>query len=261
VVEEGAALQLAQSVVSLSHNPRPSLMNSHTRLMLGPGARLDHLYMQELSHESRLLEVVSADVPGSAHYALTALQMGARVGRVNAHINLNAPNANCTLNGVFLAHAQQSLDLHSSIDHRAAATTSRQYQRNVVGDRGEAVFKGRIRIPEVAVKADSEQLCRTLMLGERARVVAMPTLEITADDITCSHGAAICDLDENAMFYLSSRGINRNEARKLLLRSFVLELLQGSLLGPAALERVIKKLESMNPETDGVDSLRKFESM
>ena len=137
------------------------------------------------------------------------------------------------MKGVTLAQARQSLDLHSSISHRAPSTTSRQYQRNVVGDRGEAIFKGRIRIPEVAMLADSDQLCRTLMLGDRARVVAMPTLEISADDITCSHGAAVCDLDENALFYLGSRGVNRLEARKLLMRSFVLEMLDEGLMGPA----------------------------
>jgi Fe-S cluster assembly protein SufD len=124
----------------------------------------------------------------------------------------------------------------------------------------QVIFKGRIRIPRVADKAASEQLCRSLMLGDRARLVAMPTLEITADDITCSHGAAVCDLDENAMFYLSARGINRAEARKLLLRSFVLELLDGDTAGTASLGRVISKLESMNSES--VDpSSRKMESL
>ncbi len=79
----------------------------------------------------------------------------------------------------------------------------------VTADRGEAIFKGRIRIPKHAQMSDANQLCRSLMLGDSARVVAMPTLEIIADDVSCSHGAAIADLDENSMFYLASRGINR----------------------------------------------------
>lgn len=78
-----------------------------------------------------------------------------------------------------------------------------------IADQGEAIFKGRIRIPKHAQMTSSEQLCRTLMMGERARVVAMPTLEITADNVECSHGASVSDLDENAMFYLASRGLNR----------------------------------------------------
>jgi Fe-S cluster assembly protein SufD len=71
------------------------------------------------------------------------------------------------------------------------------------------IFKGRIRIPQHAQLTDSDQLCRTIMLGDRARIIAMPTLEITADNVVCSHGASVTDLDENSMFYLSSRGINR----------------------------------------------------
>ena len=79
----------------------------------------------------------------------------------------------------------------------------------IVADKGEAVFKGRIRIPTHAQKTDADQLCRSLLLGGRARVQAMPTLEISADDVACSHGASFSDLDENALFYLAARGIDR----------------------------------------------------
>ena len=185
-------------------------------------------------------------------YAVTILQLGSRLGRVNAHVNITDPSANCTMNGVTLAHTKQSLDLHSSIFHNAASQVSRQQQRNVVGEGGEAIFKGRIRIPKQAQKTDSDQLCRSLMLGERARVIAMPTLEITADDVTCSHGASVTDLDENSMFYLSARGIDRNEARKLLLRGFVLELVKDDLVDEAAERRITSKLETMNPAADSI---------
>jgi Fe-S cluster assembly protein SufD len=144
----------------------------------------------------------------------------------------------------------QSLDLHSSISHLAPSATSRQKQRNVIGERGEAIFKGRIRIPQQAQLTDSDQQCRTIMLGERARVVAMPTLEISADNVVCSHGASVADLDENSMFYLSARGIDRKEARKLLLKGFVFDLLQHALLDQAAANRITAKIEAMNPSND-----------
>jgi len=88
------------------------------------------------------------------------------------------------------------------------------------------------------------------MLGERARVIAMPTLEIIADNVVCSHGASVADLDENSMFYLSARGVDRREARKLLLRGFVLELLQDSVCDKKAIQRIISKVERMNPAFD-----------
>jgi len=185
-------------------------------------------------------------------YGIGLAQLGARLGRINIHIQANAPHANCSINSVLLAHSRQSLDIHSSILHNDKEQISRQQQRNVIGEQGEAIFKGRIRIPKIAQKTDSEQLCRSLMLGQRARVIAMPTLEITADDVTCSHGASVTDLDENSMFYLAARGVDRREARKLLLRGFVLDVLvgNGSLLDKRAVERIIDKLTSMNPSAD-----------
>ena len=79
----------------------------------------------------------------------------------------------------------------------------------MLGEKGDVVFKGRIRIPKIAQKTEADQLCRSLMLGKRSTLNAMPTLEITADDVVCSHGASVADLDENSMFYLASRGIDR----------------------------------------------------
>lgn len=178
------------------------------------------------------------------------MQIGSRLGRVNVHILANETAANCTVHGVTLAHTKQSLDLHSSIYHNAKGQTSRQQQRNVIGEQGEAIFKGRIRIPTQAQMTDSDQLCRSLMLGERARLIAMPTLEITADNVVCSHGASVTDLDENSMFYLAARGIDRSEARKLLLRGFVLDLLVGDLVDKKGERRIVDKLTSMNPLVD-----------
>lgn len=89
------------------------------------------------------------------------------------------------------------------------SSCSSQNQRNIIGDNGEAIFKGRIRIPKIAQQTSSKQLCRTLLVGESAHIVAMPTLEVTADNVECSHGASISDLDDNALFYFASRGIDR----------------------------------------------------
>jgi Fe-S cluster assembly protein SufD len=92
------------------------------------------------------------------------------------------------------------------------------------------VFKGRIRLPSQAQHSDAGQLCRSVMLGARARLQAMPVLEIMADKVACSHGATVADLDANSMFYLASRGVDRLQARKMLLKGFVFDPLQGFLL-------------------------------
>jgi Fe-S cluster assembly protein SufD len=167
--------------------------------------------------------------------------------------------SNCTLHAVCLAGGQQSLDIHSSILHDAEETVSRQQQRNVIGEKGEVVFKGRIRVPKHAQLTDSEQLCRSIMMyggdkGSRGgRLVAMPTLEITADNVECSHGASVTDLDENSMFYLATRGIERKEARKMLLRGFVFDTLilpECKTMDKNACDRVFAKLAYLNPSKD-----------
>jgi len=232
-----------------------NLVVSNTRILMGKNAKLDHTYTQELSGATRHLEVLSASIMGNSSYDAVVVQSGGLIGRLNAHIDLKEPNANCSLNAVTLAGKGQSLDMHSSIVHDTPSAKSEQNQRNVVGERGEAIFKGRIRIPKHAQLTDSAQLCRSIMLGDRARVIAMPTLEITADNIVCSHGASVADLDENSMFYLSARGVNRKEARKLLLRGFVFDMLLEGIMDKASSERIVRKLEALSPSEEKVPAL------
>jgi len=248
VVHLGArsSLRLKQSYIS--HKDAAAYVGGVTSINVERGAKIRHTFSQDFSPTSmRHVEVLSSNVMSEAVYDVSILQTGARVGRVNAHVNLSEENANCTVHGVTLAHTRQSLDMHSSIVHDAPSANSEQQQRNLIGDMGLAIFKGRIRIPKHAQLTKSGQLCRSLMLGGRARLVAMPTLEITADNVECSHGASVADLDENEMFYLAARGVNRKEARKLLLRSFALELLSEDIMDNAAISRIISKIETMSP--------------
>jgi len=259
-IDEGGAAPAADDDASAA---APTFVDANTRVVLARGARMTHLYAQEGSLATRHVEVLSAAVPSEGSYDLAVLQVGGRISRVNAHVDLVEPRANCSVHGVTLAGPRQSADLHSSITHDAPEAVSRQQQRNVIADRGEAIFKGRIRIPEHAQLTDSDQLCRTIMLGDRARVIAMPTLEITADNVVCSHGASVADLDENSMFYLAARGIDRQEARKLLLSGFMLELLTGFPMDKASVTRLTRKVESMgNPsKTFGGTSGQTFMSI
>ena len=244
-IDEGGAAPAGDDDASSA--AAPTFVNANTRVVLARGARMTHLYAQEGGLATRHVEVLTASVPSDSAYDLAVLQVGGRISRINAHVDLIEPRANCSVHGVTLAGPRQSADLHSSITHDAPEAVSRQQQRNIIADRGEAIFKGRIRIPEHAQLTDSDQLCRTIMLGDRARVIAMPTLEITADNVVCSHGASVADLDENSMFYLAARGIDRQEARKLLLSGFILELLTGFPMDKASVTRLTRKVELMNP--------------
>lgn len=174
--------------------------------------------------------MISSRVAERGSYNLCLFQTGAQSHRLNLHIDLAESFANCTINGVMLSRDDRMLDLHSSVEHLAPDTTSVQNQKILLGDYGKGVFKGYIHIPTIAQRSDAAQLARTIMLGQKSRVQAMPTLEIQADDIKCNHGAAIADLDENAMFYFASRGVERFEARKALTKSFALADMRNSLM-------------------------------
>ena len=267
VMEEGSEMSLRHSFVGGSDNQGTeesnSIVNSNTRVILEKEAKLQHTYMQDMSISTRHMEVLSSECDTNADYSLNIVQMGGVTSRFNAHMDLKQTESNCSISCVALSTEKQSMDLHSSIVHDAENAISRQQQRNVIGDRGEVIFKGRIRIPAHAQLTDSDQLCRTLLLGSRARIIAMPTLEITADNVVCSHGASVADMDENSMFYMLSRGIKRTEARKLLLRGFVFEVLEDAVLDKKAQARIIEKLVSMNPESNtfAKDGPQAFTSM
>lgn len=186
-----------------------ALVSSHTHVLVADNAVVRHSYSQELPLQyARHTEVVFSELKSNASYTFTSLQMGCLNSRLNVHSHILGADTNCTINGVILCEEKQFSDIHSSIVHDTPSAKSRQQQRIVVSPKSQAVFKGRIRIPKHAQESDSDQLCRSVMLGERARVIAMPTLEITADNVVCSHGASVTDLDPNSMFYLKSRGIS-----------------------------------------------------
>lgn len=262
-VREQASLSLKHSHVSLSRGPggvsealAPSLVCANSRVQVEKDASCVHTVVQELAVNTRHLEVLTADIRGNSSYTANVVLSGAKMSRLNAHLDLQESKANCSLSVASLAGVQQSQSIHSSITHSAPEANSRQQQRNVVADKGLAVFKGRIRVPKIAQLTDSDQLCRSLMLGAKARIVAMPTLEITADNVVCSHGASVADLDENSLFYLSSRGLDRLEARKLLLRSFVLDMVAGAIMDDPAIQRVVSKVESMQPSENFEEAIK-----
>ena len=174
-------------------------------------------------------------------YDFRLLHCGGSQSRINLHVNLSEPFANCSvssgycpigtgfnswcyfpcqMNAAVLSGKDQVLDLHSSVVHFAPETSSEQQHHVLLGESGRAVFKGHIRIPQSGQKSVANQNCRGILLADKCRIQAMPTLEITADDVICSHGAAISDLDESDLFFLSTRGISQQVCPSCPIRSF-----------------------------------------
>lgn len=202
-------------------------------------------------------EMIDVHVTGDdGCYEGTVMGLGGNGrSRIAVCTTLLRPGTHAGINGFSLAGGAQRTDMRTNIHHVAQGCTSKQSQKNMVGGRATGAFKGRIRVEQSAQQTDSDQLARTILMSDKAKVNAMPSLEIIADDVQCTHGATVSDLSDEELFYLRSRGVDRTTARNMLMYGFVddiscgvEELLQGDRDDPNSLRnRVIKRLENMVP--------------
>jgi len=214
--------------------------------VVGEGAEVRHVLLQQKAETARLVESVTAEVSAGGRYDLCLVQTGACSARVNVAVALLGESAACALNGVMVAASEQQLDLHSLIHHSVPSCTSSQKQKHVVSDSAECIFKGSIRVDKAAQQTTSDQICRSLLVTKKAKVKAMPSLQIQADDVVCSHGAAVAKLNESEVFYLMSRGLDRRSAQELLLVAFPQDLVGGlKETAPRAFQRIVDKLGSI----------------
>ncbi len=153
------------------------------------------------------------------------LAFGSKLNREDVHFSLHQPGANCELSGFYFPQAGQHIDFHTRIDHQQAHTQSRQYFKGMIADEGKAVFNGKIIVRPHAQHVSATQANPNLLLGKLAEVNTKPELAVCADNVKCSHSATVGNLNQDALFYLRSRGISEKNARKLLMQGFAKEIL------------------------------------
>lgn len=275
---------------------RPKFYNGYTQFYLRAGSKLSHSYLEESGGyptpkvELRNVDAADNDDPTpqeiesqrpalqnthfdiidvhatgtNATYDHTCLSVGGNGrSRVSMCTSMYQDGCNVMLNGFSLSGGAQRSDTRTTIHHLGPNTKSKQIQKNMVGGRATALFKGRIRIEEKAIGADSQQLSRAILLTDTSKVWAIPSLEIVPSTITCSHGATISDLSDEELFYLRSRGFDRLQARKLLMGAFLQEV--TTKISPKILmddegenslsSRIGKRLQGLIPQGD-----RKYKS-
>ena len=223
VLEDGASLTLLESHLG---DASSSLANYGMELVLKGGACLDHVRLQAESPSAMHVTSLGVRLSNNAAYRALYAALGARLSRLDVNVRLGAAGAHARLHNIAVLDGGIA-DTTTVVDHATPHTESRQLFKSVVGGRGRAVNQGRVTVREGAVKSDSHQLFKALLLSSRAEVDAKPELEIFADDVICGHGTAIGALDEDALFYLRSRGIPESEARALLIRAFLEEAVEG----------------------------------
>ncbi|MEI7712874.1 MAG: Fe-S cluster assembly protein SufD [Rhodospirillales bacterium] len=201
------------------------LHNAVTEITIGAGAHLTHIRLQDESPDSFHFATIYADVAEGGTYDGFSLVLGARIARTEIHARLVGENGVAHMNGVQLLTGNQHADFSSVVRHDAPHGTSRQTVKNVLAGRSRGVFQGRIEVARHAQKTDGYQMNQALLISQDAEIDSKPELEIFADDVKCSHGATVGELDAEQLFYLRSRGVPDSEARAMLVRAFLTEAL------------------------------------
>jgi len=223
-----------------------SLANSATELVLERGAQLDYVQLQELPETAFHVSSLAARQEADSRLRATSLALGARLSRVQVLATLSGEGAELELAGLYLGRGSQHQDHHTTIDHASPRTTSRELFKGILDGRAHGVFHGRVQVRPGAQKIDAAQTNRALLLSDGAVVDSKPQLEIYADDVKCSHGASIGQLDPDQLFYLRSRGLDPVAARALLSFAFASEVLERLPL-PALREALEERLLAWLP--------------
>lgn len=224
LVGENAEVTLVESYFSL--NEEPYFTNAVTEIFLAPGAKLTRYQLQMESQKAYHVETTHVHAAKDSQFSSFVFSLGAKLSRNNLNVALDSEGAGCKLDGLYMAGDHQHVDHHTLIDHLKPHGTSRQVYKGVLKDQAKAVFNGKVMVRKDAQKTDAQQLNKNLLLSENATVDTKPQLEIFADDVKCTHGAAIGQLAEEEIFYVKSRGIDEANARRLLTFGFVSEILE-----------------------------------
>jgi len=200
--------------------------NAVTQINLGEGAEFHHC---KLIHEgSAAIHVggIHAEQEAGSRFSSHSFALGGRLVRNDITSRLNGKSCNCTFDGLYLLEGKQHADHHTRIDHLAPAGTSREYYRGILNGESHGVFNGKVIVHPGAIKTDAHQSNRNLLLSRQAEIDTKPQLEIFADDVKCTHGATVGQLDDESIYYLRSRGVDAEVARSLLIYGFANDIIE-----------------------------------
>lgn len=223
-------------------------------VVVGPGAVLDHVRVQEHGTEVHHFGHLTASVERDGNYRSRVMTLGAKVSRLDLVVRLDAPGAQTTLDGLYLTGDGQQHDHITVVDHRKPHTTSIERYKGILDGKSRAIFDGTIYVRRDAQKSNGAQENRNLLLSDDAVVNTKPHLEIDADDVKCSHGATVGRLDPDQLFYLRARGIDAQSARSILVYAFAREVVDRIPV-KALRERISATVLARLPEGEALGEL------
>ena len=231
IAELGSRVTLIESHVGAGQGVYWS--NPVTEIRAEPGAVVGHYKFQDEGPGAYHIARTDVALAAGSRYESFVMAVGAGLSRNEIRVALGGEGADCRLFGGYMMRGRQHVDNTTRIDHLVPGCTSRETYTGVLDNRSRGVFQGQIVVHKGAQKSDGRQLSRTLLLSREAEIDTKPELEIYADDVTCSHGAAVGELDDDQLFYLRTRGIDEAAARGLLIEGFMGELADEIGFAPA----------------------------
>lgn len=228
VIRAGAASQATIVETYVDATPDGvAFVNTVVDVEVEPDALLDHVKVQRQNAVSFHVAGMFARIARGGTFTSHAVTVGGRIARNDIVSVLDGEGAECTLNGLYVGNGETLIDTHTTIDHAKAHCPSHEVYKGILAGKARAVFNGKIFVRPDAQKTNAKQTNKALLLTDEAQVNSKPQLEIFADDVKCTHGAAIGQLDEDAMFYLRARGIDVIDARNMLIHAFAGDVLDG----------------------------------
>ena len=224
VIGDNSQAAILEGYVGLSDETY--FTNLVTEIVAGENAIVDHYKLHQESKNAYHISTLQVYQGRSSHVRSFNVTLGGNLTRNEINATLDGEGAECALDGLYLLSGRQHVDNHTRLEHVKPHCSSREIYKGILDDQSTGVFHGRILVHPGAQKTDSKQTNNNLLLSDRALVNSKPQLEIYADDVKCTHGATIGQLDEDALFYLRCRGIDHKTARSLLIYAFAAELVR-----------------------------------
>lgn len=222
LVGENAQVKIIESYVALSDNTY--FTNTVSEFVLGQNAIAEHERVMRESLSAYHISTIQVQQERSSNFTSNAMTFGGKFVRNNVNVVLDGEGAECTLNGLYLGTGTQLIDNHTCIEHAKPHCPSHELYKGILSGKSRGVFNGKIKVRKEAQKTDAKQTNKNLVLSDEASIDTKPQLEIFADDVKCTHGATIGQLDDEAIFYLRSRGIDNDKARDILIYAFASDI-------------------------------------
>ena len=251
IAEKGSRLTVIESYAGTGN--AATFTNAVEELVIGENAVVEHCKFQDENPAAFHIAAIHAHLGRNCNFIAHSIATGARLSRNNIRTSLADEGVECVLNGLYLTRDEQLADHHMIVEHAMPHCNSHEYYNGILDGRSKGVFHGRILVRPNAQKTDAKQTNKNLLLSDDATADTKPQLEIYADDVKCTHGATIGQLNDESIFYLRARGIGLETARRMLIHAFAGEIIDRIRHTPAReeMDKIVWDRLEQNPLVAG----------